>query len=262
MKVMTLYFDREGQHKFHKMTQVLLYSAKLQGIDIDLVILGEMVGRRDHKHDNMVKFDAWYHYFKEQPYGAEILFLDSDTFILRDVSDVFKQDFDIAITRKTDNDKINSGVVFVKKNKDSERFFDAWYKNQQMLYEDQNMLEPLYSEYRGINQAAFMLTITSESINLISLPCKKYNAFKGDHLAPHDPELSIVHCHFGDLRTLIFGGVVAKKSNKRRAARRQALADKWKDFYSQAKHINIQDYEYKLKGKEQWRNVIGYQLLD
>lgn len=70
-------------------------------------------------------------------FEGEVLHLDYDVIVNRDVSDVFKQDFDVALTKRSDNDKTvspqinrlsphNMGVVFSRNPDFWKRVYDHY----------------------------------------------------------------------------------------------------------------------------------------
>jgi len=68
--------------------------------------------------------------FLETYNPRHFVFLDVDCYILKDVSEVFSQDFDIAATRMNKKKPANSGVWFVKNTDKIKRFADDWILKQ------------------------------------------------------------------------------------------------------------------------------------
>lgn len=58
--------------------------------------------------------------FQAQIHG-DAIFLDTDTIVTRDLTDVFAQDFDVAVTERHDSEEYNQGVVFSR----NEKFWKA-----------------------------------------------------------------------------------------------------------------------------------------
>jgi hypothetical protein len=92
-------------------------------------------------------------------YLKEFVWIDGDAYLNGDISEVFEQDFEIAVTKRTQfevevyyNDPkigtINSGVVFFKNA--TEKFFDHWIKRTQETGYDQQALNEIYKEYHHI----------------------------------------------------------------------------------------------------------------
>lgn len=69
-------------------------------------------------------------YFLKSYYVSEFVFLDIDCFLVKDVSEVFSYNFDIAPTRMYGKKVANSGVWFCKRSKALERFTEEWISLQ------------------------------------------------------------------------------------------------------------------------------------
>lgn len=94
----------------------------------------------------------------------QFLKLDYDTIVQGDVSDVFEQDFDIAIAKERSHEVMNNGVVFVQ---NREFFADALKR-----YETETQMD----NWRNV-QDAMQLTINSGRFNVLKLEPDVYNYF-------------------------------------------------------------------------------------
>lgn len=97
------------------------------------------------------------HYWRDRVHSEEglLLFLDADTIVLRDLSVVFRRyDFDVAYTVRPSSIRYNAGVVFVRPNPWSRRFFDQWSQINDDLLANQPACLSGITQYGGINQAA------------------------------------------------------------------------------------------------------------
>ena len=146
----------------------------------------------------------------------KIVLIDSDVMVLKDVSEVFKNKFDIGCTRRTRNQRIkyNGGVMFVKKNKNSIDFFREFRDIDDKMYEDREFHAPWREKYSGMNQAAFgyMLEKYRYDINIKEFPCSVYNALSGDWKLFHPEITKIVHLK-GPLRNVVLNNLSSKYQN-------------------------------------------------
>lgn len=87
--------------------------------------------------ENTEKLKVWVEQLEECE-DKEIIFIDCDMMVLGDVSEVFKWDFDIAATKRTKDMRIkyNGGVIFVKSNERSRRFFKEFKRINDLMYSD------------------------------------------------------------------------------------------------------------------------------
>lgn len=256
MKLVTLHFDRNN-NEFEQMVKTLAYTAERVGIeDITILTLGRIEGERNHRKDNMFKFRSWVHYINQCQNGEEVMFIDSDTFLINNPSLVFYMGFDLAITIRTKGEKLNTGVVFVRVSQKIKESFNKWLEIQEQFfkdYQEEDFKETLgytwYRKWNGINQAALMYCIQNSyfkklDINILMLPCKVYNACMEDWYAPAPKKRYVIHANFGDLRHIIFGRKPKKLTNKRRKERLYDIAELWKSLNKRAQSVGLAKYSH------------------
>jgi hypothetical protein len=110
---------------------------------------------------------------------SPIILMDCDTIVLKDVSHVFENDFDIAYTKRPDEVKLplNGGVLFVRPSEPVREFFRRWMWINDKMIEDKLFHRPWKRKYEGINQASFGWMLENYNhIDITSVPCSKYNA--------------------------------------------------------------------------------------
>jgi len=133
--------------------------------------------------ENAEKLRIWVSLLEECE-DNEIVLIDSDTMVLQDVSEVFKNEFDVGCTVRTRKSRIkyNGGVMFVKKNERSLKFFRKFRDIDDMMYEDRKFHEEWRAKYSGMNQAAFgwMIENYKEPVAIMEFPCAEYNALSDD----------------------------------------------------------------------------------
>ena len=158
---------------------------------------------------NTQKMEAWNAIVQGSADGERILLIDSDTFFVNSVSDVWEREFDIAYTVKEESRfPFNSGVVFVRVSPQVKAFFEAWAEENRAMLVDASRHSPWRHRYGGINQAAFGRMLKSEAaeaLNIVGLPCQEWNC-EDASWASFDPAVTrIVHVKSA-LRRAIFNG--------------------------------------------------------
>lgn len=127
---------------------------------------------------NSIKLNYWAKKIKEE--SGNICLIDGDTVVIKDVSEVFDKDFDIAYTRRSVgvNIPINGGLLFVKASDRVHDFFDKWVLTNNEMLSNKSLHALWYKKYNGINQASFgyMLEQYKSNLKIIELPGKIYNA--------------------------------------------------------------------------------------
>lgn len=145
------------------------------------LVVHEIPYRRRHGSikltTNTDKLKKWNDIVQEAE--GNIVLMDCDTLLLKDVSHVFNMDFDVAYTKRTAGERfpLNGGVVFVRANKETKAFFKEWLEVNNRMMSDSDFHRPYYKKYAGINQASFgHLLEKGPNIDIIDVPCRKYNA--------------------------------------------------------------------------------------
>lgn len=100
---------------------------------------------------------------------GDVLFLDTDTILMRDVSDVFLHDFDIALAMPMDSE-FNQGVVFSR----SQRF---WREVADEARKQKRYSEKAFSDV--VSSGAYRVRILSHDYNHFPSPALAIMHFKG-----------------------------------------------------------------------------------
>lgn len=175
---------------------------------------------------NSIKLNYWNDKVKHE--NQDLCLIDGDTVVLKDVSHVFDQDFDIAFTQRSKgiHIPINGGVLFLRPSKAVEEFMHYWVlTNNEMLRN--NILHRIwYRKYNGINQASFGYMLENISklkhkLKIISLPCSKYNACDKPDWIGINEDTHILHVK-SELRLACINGVQLKQYKK--------AIDTWKKY--------------------------------
>lgn len=137
-------------------------------------------GIPDHCPANAHKKQIWADVVHENQ-GQEIVLIDCDTIVLRDLQHVFEEhEFDLAYTVRPHRVRVNAGVMFIRSNATSRRFFDKWMYMQQLLLSEEQRphLYARLRKYAGLDQAAFEHTLAALDfpVKTLELPCTTYNS--------------------------------------------------------------------------------------
>jgi len=214
VKIISVQFDYPGSSRYDKLSRVLEYSIKKNcpGAEFKLIRIAAPTSWRTKKcfASNTVKLQRWVE--EMEATDDDIIFLDCDMIVLRDLHDAFKMDFDVALTvNGTGSIPYNGGAVFCHNTQAARDFIRLWNKCNIELYNDMRKHLKWRTKYAGMNQAALgymletnaakphdMLSDTrkikaSESIvNIKRLPCSIWNVCKNDWRTMND-KMYILH---------------------------------------------------------------------
>lgn len=127
---------------------------------------------------NTQKLEDWNAIVQDAPAGSRILLIDTDTFFVNPIDDIWDQDFDIAYTVKRSQFPFNLGVIFLRATDASKAFFAAWTQNNRVMLQKKVIHRQYRDRFGGINQASFGRTIETQAVrgvNLLGIPCATWN---------------------------------------------------------------------------------------
>ncbi|HEX2206412.1 MAG TPA: hypothetical protein VHG93_01960 [Longimicrobium sp.] len=208
------YFGGEGSI-YARMGRVLDYTAQRHcpgwTINVKPVEPEPIRGvRRDARFVvNTQKLDLWCRTIVEAPVGDRICLIDSDTFVVNGIDDVWDRDFDLAYTVRDYIIPFNSGVMFVRVTPQTKAFMQRWRDENAAMYGDVSCHMKWREKYGGMTQASLgrLLERDDHGLNLLTLPCGEWNC-EDSCWGDFDPARTrIVHVKSG-LRRLIFQGDV------------------------------------------------------
>lgn len=131
--------------------------------------------------------------------NCPVVLMDTDTIILNDISEVFEQDFDIAITTRDSKNWLNAGVVFVKPTQKAYRILELWTKE---IDNAKNYRRK--TGHAGYAQPVFVWLYNNNKFDgkIIKVPCNKYNCVQewGSYKTA-----SVIHIKSGLRRSLMSG---------------------------------------------------------
>jgi len=186
---------------YHTMFTVLHKSIKHNMPDADILLITQQPDievNDNHKDDSKnnyasfrAKLDIW---AENVNIDDDIIFLDVDMVVDKDLSHVFDQEFDVAITTRSHKNKsINSGVVFVRNTDTAKQFIRQWAKIDSRMFWDTAFHYEWRKSYRGMNQTSLGYMVHNQGeAKLLYLPCKIYNCCDDDWRLLND-DTCIVH---------------------------------------------------------------------
>lgn len=209
MKIISVQFDWKGTNRYQILSQVFEHSVKKNCPDVELELIKVQAPDRTHKCRsksfcaNTLKLDLWLKALNET--DQNVVFMDCDMIILKDISDAFNYDFDIGYTKRTRASMpYNGGVVFVKNTPEAKQFIQLWKNINDRMYKDNAFHNPYREKYAGMNQAAFGYILEKEKFKakLKQFPCAVWNACDDDW-RNMNKETRIVHVKSGLRRSVL-----------------------------------------------------------
>lgn len=160
MKLLTVFFDSTGRYR--KLYPVFVESAKsrIPNVEVEKYELRPPQKKLVHTFDTCyAHLQACKKILKDK---QDVAVCDCDLLFKKDITDLWKQDFDIAITVR----KIipyNTGIWWYRHNSRSERFIKEWVKNtlyiRGRVINDDIPAKRFVAHHGGIDQASLAITI-------------------------------------------------------------------------------------------------------
>jgi hypothetical protein len=222
LKIVSVVFDYGYDNRYSVLSQVLSYSIKKNcpEAQFKLIKIDPPVLKKGHKFksfcSNTVKLKLWLEELKNTE--DDVVFLDCDMLVLKDISSAFNSEFDIGYTKRTKAAMpYNGGVVFIKNNKKAIEFIELWDRINDKMYNDYNFHAPWRDKYAGMNQAAFGYIMEKEKFDakLKQFPCAEWNACVEDWPSINGTT-KIIHVK-GGLRRAIFNSRLPEEYRYSRA---------------------------------------------
>lgn len=204
VRLVSVVFDFPGKTEYTELVEALKNSAaeNMPNADVEIVRLDPPKQHADHQRTsweaNALKARAWEKIVTEAT--DDLILVDADLIIRRDLSCLFAHDFDIAFTHRYDSEArsrepINTGVVAVRPTEKSKAFFTRLCEAVDYLMENPDEHAYYWENYRGIQQAALGMVIEKADeldAKIKLFPCQAYNA--SDHEFSYiSSETRVVH---------------------------------------------------------------------
>lgn len=178
MKLLSNVFAYGPDQTYIKLAKVMEYSVKKNSpntpLDMTYIHAPQLRAAKKAFDSNAHKFAEWVKAMDRT--NDDVILIDADMAVLRDLSDAFDGDFDIGLTvlpgfellikesphvrpGKTDGPQdrlpFNGGVVMVRNNERARAFIHKWGEIDQRMYGKDHALHNRYRlKYAGMNQAS------------------------------------------------------------------------------------------------------------
>jgi len=185
MRVITVQFDYGSKDSYKRLLDVFRYSVvkNMPTVDLEVITCDPPRNIKDRSSglvSNTAKLAIWIDRFLACE--DDVIFMDCDMVVLKDMTDAFELDFDIAYTvrngglGKRQRIPINGGVLFAKYNERTINFLNEWLTINNRMFMNPAFHRDWRKKYAGMNQSAFgyMLERTNYC-KAVSLPCSIYN---------------------------------------------------------------------------------------
>lgn len=176
---------------------------------------------------NAQKLGQWWRTVIQAPIGDRILLIDSDTFIVHPIDDIWDHDFDVAYTVRDFVFPLNGGVVFLRVNARTKAFITQWWRETELMLREPDRHWEWARKFGGLTQASLGAVIsTAEHVNLLTVPCSVWNSEDSSWSEFAPGVTRIVHVKSA-LRWRVFGTPVPKGEQHSMDPNVFALADRW-----------------------------------
>jgi len=151
--------------------------------------------------------------------GHNLLLIDGDTVIVKDPSRMFNAAFDICFTDRDDVGQcINAGVVFVRCDSRTAKFFENWCKIDEEIVKDPKKFSKAQRIIRGQNQASLGLLLTEGDLAKCDIrlaPCELWNSVNDLWKTFNADECAILHVKNGRTNCSFRDYVLGKNRGRR-----------------------------------------------
>jgi len=209
LKIVSVQFDYRGVNKYNILSKVFEYSVRKNcpNAELELLKVKPPETRRKARSksfaSNTLKLGLWLDVLKKT--DDNVVFMDCDMIVLKDVSEAFNYDFDIGYTVRTNSSiPFNGGVVFVKNTKKAIKFIETWKEINKQMYDNYTFHMPYRNKYAGMNQASFgyLLEKKNYDAKLKPFKCDIWNACD-DNWRNISKDTKVIHVKGGLRRSVL-----------------------------------------------------------
>jgi hypothetical protein len=203
-----------------------------------------------HAANASQKIKTWFQLFDlHTKENDQILFLDIDTLMIKSPFEIFTSDIDLVLTRKKGKWPLNSGVLFVCKNANTQTIFYNWLILTNKIISSVYLNSQAEASYGGADQDALIKTLgiskciidfdldtyiyayLKSNVKIKFVNCEEYNQTESAKITPLT---KIIHYKAGWHNILINGARYTKNRPKSSSFEFHQI---WKNCYTQAKNI-------------------------
>lgn len=178
MKLVAAYFNRKNKYK--KLLRVFMKSLRkvMPKIKVKL-LMPKIKTKYNRKNDITFSFLTTAYYALESK--EDLIIADIDLLFLKKVGNIFKHEFDIAITIRGDAGKqYNTGLWFYRPTERAQKFLKLWIKETERLIEKAKNTKKWIFTHGGVDQMSLhtilMKNEKKKIANIKRLPCQIWNA--------------------------------------------------------------------------------------
>lgn len=126
-------------------------------------------------------------------YDDNLVLMDSDCIVLKDPSIAFEEDFDLGYCLRESSNPFNTGVVFVRPNETTRRFFERWVEKTKYWSADKDRERQARFGNGATDQMAFgeVLNEFGDNIKTKSFWYQEWNLCENHHIL--DDNTRILH---------------------------------------------------------------------
>lgn len=181
MKAASVYFENSQHPQYFKEIYRIFKNSCKKNLPIQLNIVKSKNNLNKEiywKNNNLRKIIGWNYYIQNSK--EDCILLDCDIIVLKDITEVFNEDFDIGYTFRDCkcSNSLNTGVMFFRVNERTREFVKEWENVCLKMYYDFKFWYEWKNKYYGLTQPAFgyLLENYKKEINFKVFPCSIYNA--------------------------------------------------------------------------------------
>jgi len=122
------------------------------------------------------KIQGWHEALGVIKNGTPVVFLDADTFVVKPLTDAFKEPFDIGTTWRTEGRWfLNSGVLFARTSDVVRDWMSSWKTLTHQIIEDKEAHQIALHDFGAADQKALALTLENTNLCQTQLPAEIWN---------------------------------------------------------------------------------------
>lgn len=172
--VLATSMERNSPH-----TPFLIHS--ISGYDKELVA---KCGRGVSGHEVINALKTKYHndLVQNTKNGELIGLFDLDLLVLKDLSCIENEEFDLAHTVRNEVSRINSGVIFIRVSDKIKNWYQRWLENVEYLLRHNTLRKELHQKNAGINQSSLVMLLEQpHELKIKELPGLIWNCTPVDY---------------------------------------------------------------------------------
>ncbi len=187
MRIVTAVFDYPGRDTYARCLRAFKASIARNNPEAELLVIdleppAPVAGAHQGWVNNHIKLLAYSRITIDQP----TVFVDADTIFLRDVSELFTDEFDLAIGQRPNwgdrRVRYNGGVILFRPTQAATTFMARWIRVDTEMLHDQIFHMKWHRRYNGQNQSSFgcMIETKLKDARLKRYPTGVLNACEQD----------------------------------------------------------------------------------